>query len=49
MEERKAQVSKKSEDTFVVKVDDTAPLRSKKPKKKKHKKPSILISPTAKE
>jgi len=49
MEERKAQVSKKSEDTFVVKVDDTAPLRSKKPKKKKHKKPSVIISPTAKE
>lgn len=39
MEERKAQISKKSEDTFVVKVDDAAPLRSKKPKKKKNKKP----------
>jgi hypothetical protein len=40
MEERKAQISKKSEDTFVVKVDDAAPLRSKKPKKKK-KPPSV--------
>jgi hypothetical protein len=39
MEERKAQISKKTEDTFVVKVDDSAPLRSKKPKKKKAKKP----------
>ena len=44
MEERKAQISKKSEDTFVVKVDDSAPLRSKKPKnkKKKAKKPIIV-------
>ena len=39
MEERKAQISKQTEDTFVVKVDDSAPLRSKKPKKKKAKKP----------
>jgi hypothetical protein len=44
MEERKAQISKKTEDTFVVKVDDSAPLRSKKPKKKKTKKPSVHVS-----
>jgi hypothetical protein len=42
MEERKAQISKKTEDTFVVKVDDSVPLRSKKPKKKKHKKPTVV-------
>jgi predicted RND superfamily exporter protein len=40
MEEKKAQISKKNEDTFVVKVDDTTPLRSKKPKRKKNKKPT---------
>jgi hypothetical protein len=42
MEERKtnANISKTSEDTFVVKVDDTTPLRSKKPKRKKNKKPN---------
>jgi len=42
MEERKANanISKTSEDTFVVKVDDTTPLRSKKPKRKKTKKPN---------
>jgi hypothetical protein len=44
MEERKAQISKKTEDTFVVKVDDSVPLRSKKPKKKKAKKPTIHVN-----
>ena len=41
MEEKKAsaKISKTSEDTFVVKVDDSTPLRSKKPKRKKNKKP----------
>ena len=39
VEERKAQFSKKSEDTFNVKVDDSTPLRSKRPKRKKNKKP----------
>jgi hypothetical protein len=39
MEEKRANISKTSEDTFVVKVDDTTPLRSKKPKRKKNKKP----------
>lgn len=48
MEERKAHVSQKSDDTYVVKVDESVPLRSKKPKKKKAKKPkSVIISPTA--
>jgi len=44
MEERKAEISKKSDDTYVVKVDDSVPLRSKKPKKKKAKKP-VKINP----
>ena len=39
MEEKKANITKTNEDTFVVKVDDTTPLRSKKPKRKKNKKP----------
>jgi hypothetical protein len=37
MEERKAKISKKSDTEYVVKVDDNAPLRSKKPNKKKKK------------
>jgi hypothetical protein len=41
VEERKAQFSKKSEDTFNVKVDDSTPLRSKRPKRKKNKKPRV--------
>ena len=41
VEERKAQFSKKSEDTFNVKVDDSTPLRSKRPKRKKNKKPKV--------
>ena len=41
VEERKAQISKTSEDTFNVKVDDSTPLRSKRPKRKKHKKPKV--------
>ena len=45
MEEKKAQVSKKenTDNTFVVKVDDSAPLRSKKPKKKKKNKVPTII------
>ena len=39
MEEKKANITKTNEDNFVVKVDDTTPLRSKKPKRKKNKKP----------
>jgi hypothetical protein len=45
MEQRKAQVTQKEEDTFVVKVDDSVPLRSKKPKKKK-KKPTVNTNVT---
>ena len=41
VEERRAQFSKTSEDTFNVKVDDSTPLRSKRPKRKKHKKPKV--------
>lgn len=49
MEERKAQISKKSDDTFVVKVDDSVPLRSKKPKKKKAKKPTLHVNSVEKD
>jgi hypothetical protein len=41
VEERRAQFSKTSEDTFSVKVDDSTPLRSKRPKRKKNKKPKV--------
>lgn len=41
VEERKAQISKTGEDTFNVKVDDSTPLRSKKPKRKKNKKTKV--------
>ena len=42
VEERRAQISKTNEDTFNVKVDDSTPLRSKRPKRKKHKKPHVV-------
>ena len=42
VEERRAQISKTNEDTFTVKVDDSTPLRSKRPKRKKHKKPHVV-------
>jgi hypothetical protein len=41
VEERRAHISKTNEDTFNVKVDDSTPLRSKRPKRKKHKKPKV--------
>jgi len=40
--ENKPQIIKKDEDNFVFKVDNSQPLRSKKPKRKKSKKPVII-------
>ena len=42
VEERRAHISRTNEDTFNVKVDDSTPLRSKRPKRKKHKKPHVV-------